>query len=34
MKLELTAEQRAVRDEVRAFVAAEIAPHAGRWDRE
>jgi len=34
MKLELTGAQRAVRDEVRAFVAAEIAPHAGRWDRE
>ena len=34
MKLELTAEQRAVRAEFRAFAAAEIAPHAGRWDRE
>ncbi len=34
MNLELTAAQRAVRDEVRAFAAAEIAPHAGRWDRE
>ena len=34
MKLELTPEQRAVRDEARAFVAAEIAPHADRWDRE
>jgi len=34
MNLELTGAQRAVRDEVRAFVAAEIAPHAGRWDRE
>jgi glutaryl-CoA dehydrogenase (non-decarboxylating) len=34
MKLELTAEQRAARAEIRAFVAAEIAPHAGRWDRE
>ena len=34
MNLELTAEQRRARDEFRAFVAAEIAPHAGRWDRE
>ncbi|HEX6900419.1 MAG TPA: acyl-CoA dehydrogenase family protein [Thermoanaerobaculia bacterium] len=34
MKLELTAEQRRAREEYRAFVAAEIAPHAGRWDRE
>ena len=34
MNLELTPEQRAARDEFRAFVAAEIAPHAGRWDRE
>ena len=34
MNLELTGAQRAVREEVRAFVAAEIAPHAGRWDRE
>ena len=34
MNLELTPEQRAARDEFRAFVTAEIAPHAGRWDRE
>jgi alkylation response protein AidB-like acyl-CoA dehydrogenase len=34
VKLELTAEQRAARAEARAFAAAEIAPHAGRWDRE
>ena len=34
MKLELTPEQRAARAEFRAFVAAEIVPHAGRWDRE
>jgi glutaryl-CoA dehydrogenase (non-decarboxylating) len=34
MKIELTPEQRALRSEVRAFVESEIAPHAGRWDRE
>ncbi|HEX7185549.1 MAG TPA: acyl-CoA dehydrogenase family protein [Thermoanaerobaculia bacterium] len=34
MKLELTPEQRSARAEIRAFVAAEIAPHADRWDRE
>jgi glutaryl-CoA dehydrogenase (non-decarboxylating) len=34
VKVELTPEQRAWRGEVRGFVAAEIAPHAGRWDRE
>jgi len=34
LNLELTPEQRAARDEFRAFVTAEIAPHAGRWDRE
>src|SRR6185295_8483347 len=34
VNLELTAEQRSARDGFRAFVAAEIAPHAGRWDRE
>ena len=34
MKLELTPEQRAVRAELRAFVAEEIVPHADRWDRE
>jgi glutaryl-CoA dehydrogenase (non-decarboxylating) len=33
MKLELTAEQRALRDEVRAFARAEIAPFADQWDR-
>jgi len=34
VKLELSAEQRTARAEFRAFTAAEIAPHAGRWDRE
>jgi hypothetical protein len=34
VKLELTPEQRAARDEFRAFAAAEIVPHADRWDRE
>ena len=34
MNLELTADQRAARAEFRAFVAAEIAPCADRWDRE
>ncbi|HEY3571117.1 MAG TPA: acyl-CoA dehydrogenase family protein [Thermoanaerobaculia bacterium] len=34
MNLELTPQQRAAREEFRAFVAAEIAPYAGRWDRE
>ena len=34
MNLELTAAQRAARAEFRAFAAAAIAPHAGRWDRE
>jgi glutaryl-CoA dehydrogenase (non-decarboxylating) len=34
LKLELNPQQRAAREEFRAFVAAEIAPHAGRWDRE
>ena len=33
MKLELNPQQRAAREEFRAFVAAEIAPHAGCWDR-
>jgi glutaryl-CoA dehydrogenase (non-decarboxylating) len=33
LNLELTAAQRAARDEFRAFAAAEIAPHAGAWDR-
>jgi hypothetical protein len=34
LKLELSPEARAARAEFRAFVAAEILPHAGRWDRE
>jgi len=34
MKLELTVAQRSARDEFRDFVAAEILPHADRWDRE
>ncbi len=34
MQLELTAGQRAARGEFRGFVAAEILPHADRWDRE
>jgi glutaryl-CoA dehydrogenase (non-decarboxylating) len=34
LNLELKAEQRAARAEFRAFVAAGIAPHADRWDRE
>ncbi len=34
MKLELTPEQRAARAEFRAFVTAEIVPHADLWDRE
>ncbi|HEX4966004.1 MAG TPA: acyl-CoA dehydrogenase family protein [Thermoanaerobaculia bacterium] len=34
MRLELTAAQCAARDEFRAFAAAEIVPHADRWDRE
>lgn len=34
MKLELTAEQRAARAEFRDFVAREIAPFAGQWDRD
>lgn len=33
MKLELTSEQRAARAGFRAFVAREIVPHAGAWDR-
>jgi alkylation response protein AidB-like acyl-CoA dehydrogenase len=33
LNLELSAAQRAARDEFRAFAAAEIAPHAGAWDR-
>lgn len=34
MKLELTPGQREARAEFRSFVAVEIAPHAGLWDRE
>jgi len=34
LQLELTPEQRAARADFRAFVAAEIVPHADRWDRE
>jgi alkylation response protein AidB-like acyl-CoA dehydrogenase len=34
LNLELSPEQRAARAEFRAFAAAEIAPHADRWDRE
>lgn len=34
MVLELSAEQRALRREVRAWVDEHVAPHAGRWDRE
>ena len=34
MKLELSPEQRAARAEFRAFAAAEVAPHADRFDRE
>lgn len=30
---ELTEEQRALRDTIREFAEAEIAPHAGEWDR-
>jgi alkylation response protein AidB-like acyl-CoA dehydrogenase len=34
LKLELTPGQRAAREEFRAFAQAEIAPRAGRWDRQ
>lgn len=34
MKLELTTEQRQARAEYRTFAAAEVAPHAGQWDRD
>ena len=34
MNFELTDDQKAVRDMVAAFTAREIAPHAGRWDKE
>lgn len=34
MRLELTPEQRAARDEYRAFAQSDIAPFAGQWDRD
>jgi alkylation response protein AidB-like acyl-CoA dehydrogenase len=34
LKVELSPEQRAARAEFRAFAAAEVAPHADRFDRE
>jgi glutaryl-CoA dehydrogenase (non-decarboxylating) len=34
MQLELSPEQRAARAEFRAFASEQIAPDAGRWDRE
>jgi glutaryl-CoA dehydrogenase (non-decarboxylating) len=34
LNLELTGAQREARAEFRAFAQGEIAPHAGRWDRE
>src|SRR3972149_11601828 len=34
MRIELTEEQAAVRRTIRDFAAAEIRPHAARWDRE
>ena len=34
MDWDLNADQRMIRDTVREFVAAEIAPHAADWDRE
>lgn len=34
MKIELTEEQRLVQQSVREFAAAELRPHASRWDRE
>ena len=30
----LSEEQKLVRDTMRAFAQAELAPHAARWDRE
>ncbi len=32
--MRLTEEQRLIRDTIRAFAQAELAPHAARWDRE
>jgi alkylation response protein AidB-like acyl-CoA dehydrogenase len=32
MNFELTEDQRAIQDAARAFAAAELAPHAARWD--
>ena len=32
--MRLTQEQAMVRDSVRSFAKAELAPHAARWDRE
>jgi hypothetical protein len=34
MDFELSEDQRAIRDAARAFAAAELAPHAARWDEE
>ena len=34
MDFDLTEEQRAIRDLARDFAAAELAPHAARWDEE
>ncbi len=32
--MQLTEEQRAIRDSVRAYVREHVSPHAARWDRE
>ena len=34
MDFQLSQEQRAFQDLARDFAAAEMAPHAGRWDEE
>jgi alkylation response protein AidB-like acyl-CoA dehydrogenase len=34
MDFDLTEDQRAIREAARAFAAAELAPHAARWDEE
>src|SRR6478672_10718022 len=34
MDFSLTDDQRAIEDAARAFAAAELAPHAARWDEE
>ena len=34
MDFTLTEDQRAIEDAARAFAAAELAPHAARWDEE